>query len=375
MITGVNTKKIEKSINEKAIRKLLCCLFLYDEIFVRYEDYKKIIYFLGVEGTIELLSSGVIKLILDHGSFSNDTSKAEFNLFHLGYLVGLQHKEKKFCDLKHFNPKTQSYWRYLTDKNAIEIDYSKNINSKTSIISDEILADMNNPTISNFVEVGVNGSATLLDHVKILRVANIYDGLLIRDIIGADSIVQDEISIEYTKLKFSLAGNDDLIDAFSKLLNDKGIPDFYELYKKKALKMNDILNIRDKSDSCKFREWVNSIDYSSVDFYRKVLTQEQVGLLSKISRFIYPNIVGAINPYLGIATSALDSFLLDKLYKNWHPNVFIDDTLSNKIKEIESIYNKSKDIKLIDDYFSSVGRNETCPCGSGKKFKKCHGKY
>lgn len=21
-----------------------------------------------------------------------------------------------------------------------------------------------------------------------------------------------------------------------------------------------------------------------------------------------------------------------------------------------------------------VGRNETCPCGSGKKFKKCHGK-
>ena len=24
--------------------------------------------------------------------------------------------------------------------------------------------------------------------------------------------------------------------------------------------------------------------------------------------------------------------------------------------------------------FSKVGRNEPCPCGSGKKFKKCHGK-
>ncbi|MCK4583816.1 SEC-C domain-containing protein, partial [candidate division WOR-3 bacterium] len=22
-----------------------------------------------------------------------------------------------------------------------------------------------------------------------------------------------------------------------------------------------------------------------------------------------------------------------------------------------------------------VGRNDPCPCGSGKKFKKCHGKY
>jgi preprotein translocase subunit SecA len=23
--------------------------------------------------------------------------------------------------------------------------------------------------------------------------------------------------------------------------------------------------------------------------------------------------------------------------------------------------------------WSSVGRNDPCPCGSGKKFKKCHG--
>jgi preprotein translocase subunit SecA len=24
--------------------------------------------------------------------------------------------------------------------------------------------------------------------------------------------------------------------------------------------------------------------------------------------------------------------------------------------------------------WGKVGRNETCPCGSGKKFKHCHGK-
>jgi preprotein translocase subunit SecA len=24
--------------------------------------------------------------------------------------------------------------------------------------------------------------------------------------------------------------------------------------------------------------------------------------------------------------------------------------------------------------FSKVGRNDPCPCGSGKKFKQCHGK-
>jgi preprotein translocase subunit SecA len=25
--------------------------------------------------------------------------------------------------------------------------------------------------------------------------------------------------------------------------------------------------------------------------------------------------------------------------------------------------------------WGKVGRNEACPCGSGKKFKHCHGKY
>jgi preprotein translocase subunit SecA len=26
------------------------------------------------------------------------------------------------------------------------------------------------------------------------------------------------------------------------------------------------------------------------------------------------------------------------------------------------------------DPFANVGRNELCPCGSGKKFKNCHGR-
>jgi preprotein translocase subunit SecA len=25
--------------------------------------------------------------------------------------------------------------------------------------------------------------------------------------------------------------------------------------------------------------------------------------------------------------------------------------------------------------WGKVGRNETCPCGSGKKYKHCHGRY
>lgn len=31
-----------------------------------------------------------------------------------------------------------------------------------------------------------------------------------------------------------------------------------------------------------------------------------------------------------------------------------------------------KDVEAVLNY-RKIGRNETCPCGSGKKYKKCHG--
>ena len=30
-------------------------------------------------------------------------------------------------------------------------------------------------------------------------------------------------------------------------------------------------------------------------------------------------------------------------------------------------------VKDKDDPYANVGRNDPCPCGSGKKYKKCHG--
>jgi preprotein translocase subunit SecA len=45
--------------------------------------------------------------------------------------------------------------------------------------------------------------------------------------------------------------------------------------------------------------------------------------------------------------------------------------------EADSGLEERKADKIIDDkvHFNGqkVGRNDLCPCGSGKKFKKCHG--
>ena len=35
---------------------------------------------------------------------------------------------------------------------------------------------------------------------------------------------------------------------------------------------------------------------------------------------------------------------------------------------------KSAQRRLRDETFKGIGRNDLCPCGSGKKFKQCHGR-
>jgi uncharacterized protein YecA (UPF0149 family) len=48
--------------------------------------------------------------------------------------------------------------------------------------------------------------------------------------------------------------------------------------------------------------------------------------------------------------------------------------VSDKI-EVAALPSRAEAVAQIrDKLHSSVGRNSPCPCGSGKKYKKCHGK-
>lgn len=48
--------------------------------------------------------------------------------------------------------------------------------------------------------------------------------------------------------------------------------------------------------------------------------------------------------------------------------------LETLMKEIESPYDEFyiETVKVTKPEYKNVGRNEICPCGSGKKYKKCH---
>lgn len=40
----------------------------------------------------------------------------------------------------------------------------------------------------------------------------------------------------------------------------------------------------------------------------------------------------------------------------------------------ESGQTESRQYRVCSSSFAKVGRNDPCPCGSGLKYKKCHGK-
>jgi len=62
---------------------------------------------------------------------------------------------------------------------------------------------------------------------------------------------------------------------------------------------------------------------------------------------------------------AIESLAFNLIFQILELNLEQTKTVSNTINQTT---------KLSEEKYKNVGRNDPCPCGSGKKFKKCHGK-
>ncbi len=71
-------------------------------------------------------------------------------------------------------------------------------------------------------------------------------------------------------------------------------------------------------------------------------------------------------------------------YKNEASRMFkqleamIDQTIAQMATKIgmqvqQSVKSETQNTKQIKNHSNKVGRNDPCPCGSGKKYKRCHG--
>ena len=150
-----------------------------------------------------------------------------------------------------------------------------------------------------------------------------------------------------------------------------------QLFVEKIINLDDILKIRDNFNGKIFRYWAKMTDYEEGVMRQEIMNSVNNILGAKCLqpiRMLACNLIGIGGFLPGMAASAFDSYVLDKVLKGWHPNFFLDNELKRMIDKSVEENNKVKKDAFREQMFKGVGRNDLCPCGSGKKYKKCHGK-
>lgn len=222
------------------------------------------------------------------------------------------------------------------------------------------------------------------DIIKILSLLYNNRALNFSAIIEADNIVLDSNSRKIIESKMRpsqirrFLKRASSVEIFQDINNRKGIPNLGELFLDKIVSIEDILNLRSNIEGQLFRTWFNSNEYNKADTEKILLNNKEESVIVKYTnkvRWIIPPIVGVLGGVpTGVVASYANSKFLTKFLKGWHPNLFLDDVLRKSIERKEKSYQKNKDIQLMKKRKQKIGRNELCPCNSGRKYKRCHGK-
>lgn len=216
--------------------------------------------------------------------------------------------------------------------------------------------------------------------LNILRLHELNTVVVTAGLLGANALKTDgEISVLMGKKCASVFADKlkDGVTAIQSILHKKGFLDLGELFYNQVIDLEDILKLRNSLQGKLFRYWAMNDEYDEAQMQMDIMNSVHTVLGSKLSgaiRFVACSALGLVSSIPGIAASAIDSFILNKILNGWHPNFFLDDKVKERIDKC--IQEKEDDAKkaLLIERFKGVGRNEPCPCGSGKKFKQCHGK-
>ena len=105
-----------------------------------------------------------------------------------------------------------------------------------------------------------------------------------------------------------------------------------------AMSVREVINSGERSfdefmllldEAQEFRDWIHKAD-SDADIVSEYIRElRSVGFLqklpTKIARYFISTVVGSVHFPSGLALSAADSFLLDKLHQGWRPTRFVDN--------------------------------------------------
>jgi hypothetical protein len=386
-IIGFSIDKHPKEAKIELISDILSTLLIYDKLFIPLYQLPHLLNIFKPDDVLSLLLDNTLIIINDNNlnptiflGYDNQLSATCLFLSKKddGGKDTLEDIEQKWQKQNILSKEMLDKLIVVISKKMVEIDANKTGN----MIENELDYDLKNINLMNGMNCTSNDRKNLneKDTYKILRLLHINKGLAYANILDLDTILIDsEIRpILSGKIAPLLKNNYyESVDMFENLVSNKGVPNLGYLYDKGILNLIDIISLRNNIDGKIFRKWYYSIDYNQNAFLKVILNKVQKpfqNIATKHIRWIYPKIIGLVSPIAGLASSWVDSFVLEKILKGWHPSFFLDNRLKSEIDKKIKIYEREKLVKEIKKKFPTIGRNDICPCGSGKKFKKCCGR-
>jgi hypothetical protein len=367
---SMNNRETEKQLND-AVHQIFTALLVYDTVYINIDDFPRLCSFFGKEGMSQLLQEGIIKVINDCRDDSYLLIKEnifQLTSFHLSPEATLNKVEDVLMGKQSLTKQETLKMMLLLEKNMFEI----NTKNTSNFISQELNYDLQTPSVrylNNYSSSSVN-SIHASDELSILRNASILRAVSYQMELNISDVSLDAHAKSYLNSKlrgFISTDNENM--KFDTIANIKAIPSLFSLFLDKAVTIADILELRNNISGQKFRDWITSC--SNDEIIRTMSEHRLVTKREKSVRWIIPTIAGIVNPILGAGASFADSFLIDRLLGGWHPNIYLDGALKSTLDKKELQHKREIRHKNLQKKYGKINRNDSCPCGSNKKFKVC----
>ena len=395
ILYGYDIKVDVHQVTLQIINDLLTAILTYDHVYIEGHHIWDVLSVFGSVNLEKLLRGGILHFIPDN-KLSPVMMKRKDGVWRpdfFGYASGVYGDngnlifkatqqewgsiETTFYD-KGIKGQDAQAFLYLVDEHKKAVDQEQ----VRELALKETLDDLRNELFvtENSIMRTNNLGQTEFHQLNILRLHELNTVAVIAGLLGTDAVKTDgQISELMTRKCASVFSEKmkDGVTSVQSIFRKKGFPDFGELFANNVIDLEDILRLRNSLQGKIFRSWAVHDDYDETQMQMDIMNSVHSLLGSKISgaiRFVTCNAIGLISSVTGVAVSAFDSFILNKVVQGWHPNFFLDDKVKERIDKCIKEKEQEEKEALLRERFKGVGRNEPCPCGSGKKFKRCHGK-
>lgn len=371
-------------------RDFITALLSFDKIYIEGNNIWNIIPILGCDGLKELLRLHILCIVSDQNLnpaviTENHICKYDFLSYSLGKEEINESNIHKWSYIENalnqykIDEQEKKIILYLIDENSVNLGNKKEVKSR---IKEEVRKDIlcsKSVFYPNSYRIRSDGEREYYIP-DLIRLQELNKSVILAATLNINNIKMDAAINELMLRKTASAFSKDVhvgTDALIRIEQQKGFPDLGELFIKGIVKLDDILKLRNDFQGKIFRYWAQRTNYEEQLMRQEIMNSVHNILGSKCMnpiRFIGTNLIGLLGFIPGLAASAFDSFILDKISKGWHPNFFLDDKLKKMIDDCIAEEHRRNQRKKLNEAFKDVGRNDPCPCGSGKKYKKCHGK-